>query len=73
MTNKQLLEKLQEDMELRRIFKVHKVQLLPQRKRNNRIFWKTNEASNNKRIKKISNEIFKRKKASRRAKYQLLQ
>ena len=40
MTNKQLLEKLQEDMELRRIFKVHKVQLLPQRKRNNIIFWK---------------------------------
>ena len=36
--DKQLLEKLQEDMELRRIFKVH---LLSQRKRNNRIFWKT--------------------------------
>ena len=35
MTNKELLEKLQEDMELRRIFKV---QLLSQRKRNNRIF-----------------------------------
>lgn len=34
MTNKELLEKLQEDMELRRIFKVHKVQLLSQRKRN---------------------------------------
>ena len=28
MTNKELLEKLQEDMELRRIFKVHEVQLL---------------------------------------------
>lgn len=38
MTNKELLEKLQEDMELRRIFKVHEVQLLAQRKRNNRIF-----------------------------------
>ena len=38
MTNKELLEKLQEDMELRRILKVHKVQLLSQRKRNNRIF-----------------------------------
>mgnify|MGYP000440037504 FL=1 len=38
MTNKELLEKLQEDMELRRIFKVHKVQLLSHRKRNNRIF-----------------------------------
>ena len=38
MTNKELLEKLQEDMELRRIFKVYKVQLLSQRKRNNRIF-----------------------------------
>ena len=38
MTNKELLEKLQEDMELRRIFKVHKVRLLSQRKRNNRIF-----------------------------------
>ena len=35
MTNKELLEKLQEDMELRRILKV---QLLSQRKRNNRIF-----------------------------------
>ena len=35
MTNKELLEKLQEDMELLRIFKV---QLLSQRKRNNRIF-----------------------------------
>ena len=33
MTNKQLLEKMQEDMELRRIFKVHKVQLLSQMKR----------------------------------------
>ena len=32
---KELLEKLQDDMELRRIFKV---QLLSQRKRNNRIF-----------------------------------
>ncbi len=38
MTNKELLEKLQEDMELRRIFKVHKVQLLSQSQRNNRIF-----------------------------------
>ena len=38
MTNKELLEKLQEDMELRRIFKVHEGQLLSQRKRNNRIF-----------------------------------
>ena len=35
MTNKELLEKLQEDMERRRYFKV---QLLSQRKRNNRIF-----------------------------------
>lgn len=33
MTNKELLEKLQEDMELRWIFKVHKVQLLSQRKK----------------------------------------
>ena len=45
MTNKKLLEKMQEDMEMRRIFKIHQVQLLPQRKRNSRIFWETDEAS----------------------------
>lgn len=38
MTNKELLEKLQEDMELRRIFKIYEVHILSQRKRNNTIF-----------------------------------
>ena len=62
MTNKQLLEKLQEDMKLRRIFKVHKVQLLSQRKRNNRIFWKTNETGKHKRITRFFIKILKGRK-----------
>ena len=65
MTNKQLLEKMQEDMELRRIFKVHKVQLLSQRKRNNRIFWETNETSKYKRIKRFFDEILKGRKENK--------
>ena len=72
MTNKQLLEKMQEDMELRRIFKVHKVQLLSQRKRNNRIFWKTNETSKHKRIKKFLIKILERRKEFEYEKYKLL-
>ena len=72
MTNKELLEKMQEDMELRRIFKVHKVQLLSQRKRNNRIFWKTNETSKDKRIKGFFIKIFERRKEIEYKKYKLL-
>ena len=72
MTNKELLEKMQEDMELRRIFKVHKVQLLSQRKRNNRIFWKTNETSKDKRIKGFFIKIFERRKEVEYEKYKLL-
>ena len=72
MTNKELLEKMQEDMELRRIFKVHKVQLLSQRKRNNRIFWETNETSKHKRIKRFLIKILKRRKEIEYKKYKLL-
>ena len=72
MTNKQLLEKMQEDMELRRIFKVYKVQLLSQRKRNNRIFLKTIETSKHKRIKRILIKILKRRKEIEYEKYKLL-
>lgn len=46
MTNKKLLEKLKEDMEMRS-FTLHKRQLLPKSKRNNRIFQKNNETSKN--------------------------
>ena len=72
MTNKELLEKMQEDMELRRIFKVHKVQLLSQRKRNNRIFWKTNETSKYKIIKRFLIKILERRKEVEYEKYKLL-
>ena len=72
MTNKQLLEQMQEDMELRRIFKVHKVQLLSQRKRNNRIFWETNKTSKYKRIKRFFIKILERRKEIEYEKYKLL-
>ena len=72
MTNKQLLEKMQEDMELRRIFKVHKVQLLSQRRKNNRIFRKTNKTSKYKRIKRFFIKILERRKEIEYEKYKLL-
>lgn len=71
MTNEELLEKMQEDMEMRRIFKIYEIFILSYSRESNKIFWKANRDGDNKRIKRIFNEILERKKEIKWKEYKL--